>query len=67
MYVYMNCGEDVLNERFYILENYLIFGVSYFFYDCVTMYMVYRYINLYSSNQKQWKDCHLHSFNKESL
>ncbi|XP_023341058.1 protein FAM57A [Eurytemora carolleeae] len=41
MYVYMNCGEDVLNERFYILENYLIFGVSYFFYDCVTMYMVY--------------------------
>ena len=44
MYVYMNCGEDVLNERFYVLENYLIFGVSYFFYDCVTMYMVYRLV-----------------------
>lgn len=41
LYVTSNCGEDVLKERFYILPNYLIFGLSYFFYDCVTMYMVY--------------------------
>jgi len=41
LYVSQNCEEDVLNQRFYILPNYLIFGLSYFFYDCVTMYMVY--------------------------
>lgn len=42
LYVSHSCGEeDVLNQRFYILHNYLIFGLSYFFYDCITMYMVY--------------------------
>lgn len=35
------CNSDVLNERYYILDNYLIFGFSYFFYDVVSMYMVY--------------------------
>lgn len=32
---------DALNDRYYILDNYLIFGFSYFFYDVVSMYMVY--------------------------
>lgn len=41
VYVYKECGQDVLNERFYILDNYLIFGISYFIYDCVTMYIVF--------------------------
>ena len=35
------CNSDVLTERYYILDNYLIFGFSYFFYDVVSMYMVY--------------------------
>jgi len=39
--VYRSCGQDVINERFPILDNYLIFGVFYFLYDCVTMYMVF--------------------------
>ena len=43
LYVYSNCGDDVFKDRFYILDNYLIFGVSYFFYDIGSMYMVYRY------------------------
>ena len=34
-----------MKERFYILDNYLIFGVSYFFYDCVSMYLVYSTLN----------------------
>ena len=34
-----------MNDRFYILDNYLIFGVSYFFYDCVSMYLVYSTIS----------------------
>jgi len=42
LYVYSNCGDDVFKDRFYILDNYLIFGVSYFFYDIGSMYMVYR-------------------------
>jgi len=41
LYVLQRCGEDVLNERHYILENYLIFGVSYFFYDIGSMFLVY--------------------------
>lgn len=35
------CTGDIMTDRFYILDNYLIFGVSYFFYDCVSMYLVY--------------------------
>jgi len=30
-----------LEERFFILDNYLIFGVSYFFYDIASMYLVF--------------------------
>jgi len=41
LYVLQRCGDDVLNERHYILENYLIFGVSYFFYDIGSMFLVY--------------------------
>ena len=37
-----NSSVDVLHHRFYILHNYLVFGISYFLYDCVTMYMVFR-------------------------
>ena len=38
------CTGDVMHDRFYILDNYLIFGVSYFFYDVVSMYLVYSTI-----------------------
>ena len=31
-----------MNNRFYVLDNYLIFGVSYFFYDVISMYLVYN-------------------------
>eukprot|EP00088_Acartia_fossae_P007743 TRINITY_DN13623_c0_g1_i1.p1 TRINITY_DN13623_c0_g1~~TRINITY_DN13623_c0_g1_i1.p1 ORF type:complete len:296 (+),score=9.37 TRINITY_DN13623_c0_g1_i1:93-980(+) len=31
------------NTRYYILDNYLIFGVSYFFYDCFTMFIVFSH------------------------
>ena len=31
-----------MRDRFYILDNYLIFGVSYFFYDVISMYLVYN-------------------------
>ena len=41
-YVLARCDRSVLDERFYILDNYLIFGLSYFIYDCVSMYMVFR-------------------------
>lgn len=40
-YVLARCDGGLLKERFHILENYLIFGLSYFLYDCVSMYMVY--------------------------
>ena len=52
--------------RFPILDNYLIFGVFYFLYDCVTMYMVFRYVSftgLLSANSfvhsslTGWFDC----------
>lgn len=36
-----NCTGDLMKERRYILENYLCFGLSYFFYDLVSMYMVF--------------------------
>ena len=36
------CTGDIMNDRFFILDNYLIFGVSYFFYDVVSMYLVYN-------------------------
>jgi len=35
-----NAGNE-LTERFYVLDNYLIFGFSYFFYDIVSMFMVF--------------------------
>jgi len=35
------CNGNELTDRYYILDNYLIFGFSYFFYDIVSMYMVY--------------------------
>ena len=46
LYVVANCGFYQekpwnLEDRFYILDNYLIFGVSYFFYDIASMYLVY--------------------------
>jgi len=41
VFVMRQCSNDLLNQRFYILDNYLIFGVSYFFYDVGSMYMVY--------------------------
>ena len=41
-YVLARCDRSRLDERFYILDNYLIFGLSYFIYDCASMYMVYR-------------------------
>lgn len=51
LYVLGRCGEDVLNERHYILENYLIFGVSYFFYDLGSMYLVYA---TEAGNKAEW-------------
>ena len=45
LFVNRQCSGDIMKERFYILDNYLIFGVSYFFYDCVSMYMVYSTLN----------------------
>ena len=35
-------GDHIMNDRFYVLDNYLIFGVSYFFYDVISMYLVYN-------------------------
>ena len=35
-----NVGNE-LTDRYYVLDNYLIFGFSYFFYDIVSMYMVF--------------------------
>jgi len=40
--VNQQCTGDIMKERFYILDNYLIFGVSYFFYDVISMYLVYN-------------------------
>ena len=34
------------SSRYYILDNYLIFGVSYFFYDCVAMFIVFRLVSM---------------------
>ena len=45
LFVNRQCSGDIMKERFYILDNYLIFGVSYFFYDCVSMYLVYSTLN----------------------
>jgi len=41
-FVNQQCTGDIMRERFYILDNYLIFGVSYFFYDVISMYLVYN-------------------------
>ena len=43
-FVNRQCVEDSssMSDRFYVLDNYLIFGVSYFFYDVVSMYLVYN-------------------------
>lgn len=35
------CNGNELTDRFYVLDNYLIFGFSYFFYDIVSMFMVF--------------------------
>jgi hypothetical protein len=43
-YVLARCDRGVLDERFYMLDNYLVFGLSYFLYDCVSMYMVFRWL-----------------------
>ena len=41
-FVNQQCTGDIMRDRFYILDNYLIFGVSYFFYDVISMYLVYN-------------------------
>jgi len=41
VFVTRQCNNDTLAHRFYVLDNYLIFGVSYFFYDIGSMYCVY--------------------------
>jgi len=41
-FVNQQCTGDIMRDRFYVLDNYLIFGVSYFFYDVVSMYLVYN-------------------------
>ena len=41
-FVNKQCTGDIMNDRYFILDNYLIFGVSYFFYDVVSMYLVYN-------------------------
>jgi len=41
VFVMGQCNHDILAHRFYVLDNYLIFGVSYFFYDIGSMYCVY--------------------------
>ena len=41
-FVNQQCTGDIMQDRFYVLDNYLIFGVSYFFYDVVSMYLVYN-------------------------
>jgi len=41
VFVMRQCNNDILAQRFYVLDNYLIFGVSYFFYDIGSMYCVY--------------------------
>jgi len=45
LYVVTKCSysENPSSSRFYILDNYLIFGVSYFFYDCFAMFIVFSY------------------------
>jgi len=39
--VIKQCNSNELYERYYVLDNYLIFGFPYFFYDIVSMYMVH--------------------------
>jgi hypothetical protein len=41
-YVLARCDKSAIDERWYILDNYLVFGLSYFLYDCASMYMVFR-------------------------
>jgi hypothetical protein len=41
-YVLARCDKSAINERWFILDNYLVFGLSYFLYDCASMYMVFR-------------------------
>ena len=41
-FVNQQCTGDIMRDRFYVLDNYLIFGVSYFFYDVISMYLVYN-------------------------
>jgi len=42
LYVINGCKSGLgLEGRFYILDNYLIFGVSYFFYDTLSMFLVF--------------------------
>ena len=41
-FVNQQCTGDIMRDRFFILDNYLIFGVSYFFYDVISMYLVYN-------------------------
>lgn len=45
LFVISRCGSSdyAAGDRFYILDNYLIFGVSYFFYDCCTMFIVFSH------------------------
>jgi len=40
LFTIFRCGQDLMTESHPILENFLIFGISYFFYDLVSMYMV---------------------------
>ena len=35
------CTGDIMKDRFYILDNYLTFGMPYFLYDLVSMYAVH--------------------------
>merc|ERR1711990_827828 len=35
------CNGNELTDRYYVLDNYLIFGFSYFFYDIVSMFTVF--------------------------
>jgi len=35
--------ENPSSSRYFILDNYLTFGVSYFFYDCVAMFIVFSH------------------------
>ena len=39
------CSGDIMHDRFMVLDNYMLFGASYFLYDSLSMYVVHNTLN----------------------